>query len=222
MPNIKYCVWDVGQVVRRFSLKPLDEMMKNLTSNPETYAQTGGVLKFDYKPVMKGEDSFEECCRKMADFCKVNWNDGLTEQIDQALHEGNGAFFEETKQVMKALKAKGIDNCMLSNALPNLAETGNVFGLVDKDKVFCSFELGLLKPNPKIYETVREKLGCQFEEMAFVDNKPQNVAAAVGLGIKGIVFQKETIAQEMAVITGSLDLRPGNEYLNMRIKQGGR
>lgn len=218
--TVKYCVWDVGQVVRRFSLQPLDKLMRNLSELPEQYAESGGVLKFDYKPVMKGEESFEKCCRRLADFCGVNWNDGLTKQIDQALHDGNGAFFEETKQVMAALKKKKIANCMLSNALPNLVDTGNVFGLVEDIHVFCSFDLGLLKPDPKIYETVRERLKCRFEEMIFVDDKPQNVVSAANLGIKGIVFKSETIVAEVEALAGSLDLLEGNEYFNRRIKRG--
>ncbi len=220
--TVKYCVWDVGQVVRRYSLQPLDKLMRSQSSNLQLYEQTGGVLKFDYKPFMKGKENFAVTCHKLADFCGVSWNDELPEKINQAFHDGNGTFFEETKLVMAALKAKGITNCMLSNALPNLASTGNVFGLVEEDKVFCSFELGLLKPDPKIYQTVREKLDCRFEEMIFVDDKPQNVAAAAELGIKGVVFDRNTIVKDITGLVKGLDLLPKNEYLFSRNKQGGR
>ena len=49
-----------------------------------------------------------------------------------------------------------------------------------------------MKPDPRIYEVVREKLGCAFGEILFIDDKPANVEAAKALGINALVFNDET------------------------------
>jgi putative hydrolase of the HAD superfamily len=51
------------------------------------------------------------------------------------------------------------------------------------EHVFVSAELGLVKPDPAIYERVMAELGVTPEETAFVDNKLVNADAAAELGI---------------------------------------
>ncbi len=91
-----------------------------------------------------------------------------------------------------------IENCILSNALPLLSETAPA--QVKKEYRFASFDLKLLKPNPEIYEEVRRRLGCQFDEMIFIDDKEKNVQSAAKLGIHGIVFDKSTIRTQCEAI----------------------
>jgi putative hydrolase of the HAD superfamily len=56
------------------------------------------------------------------------------------------------------------------------------------ERVFVSAELGLVKPDPQIYLEVARELGISPEEMVFIDNKQENVDAAVALGITGHHF----------------------------------
>jgi len=51
-----------------------------------------------------------------------------------------------------------------------------------------SYQLGIAKPDPAIYRYALEKLGTQPAETLFVDDKAENVDAAVALGMEGIVF----------------------------------
>lgn len=56
------------------------------------------------------------------------------------------------------------------------------------ERIFVSAELGLLKPDPAVYQKVAQELGITMEQMIFVDNKPVNVDAAVALGATGHHF----------------------------------
>jgi putative hydrolase of the HAD superfamily len=56
------------------------------------------------------------------------------------------------------------------------------------ERVFVSAELGLVKPDPKIYLEVARELGISPAEMVFIDNKQENVDAAVALGVTGHHF----------------------------------
>ena len=54
--------------------------------------------------------------------------------------------------------------------------------------VFISGETGYLKPHSEAFENVLRTMGVDASETLFIDDNPQNVAAAIELGIQGIVF----------------------------------
>ena len=56
------------------------------------------------------------------------------------------------------------------------------------DVLVWSYQLGIAKPDPAIYRYALEKLGTQPAETLFIDDKAENVDAAVALGMKGIIF----------------------------------
>ena len=57
------------------------------------------------------------------------------------------------------------------------------------DLIIYSHEVGVEKPDRRIYELTCERLGVQPAEMIFLDNLETNVAAARELGIHAILFQ---------------------------------
>ena len=195
---IKYCVWDVGQVVYPFSLDYLDEWAFSKTVDKADFQNKGGVKTFDYNPYMLGKEDDAVFCENLCLEYNIPFEKQMVFEISQALHQGVGKFFDETIETMKILSQKGIQNCILSNALPMLEDTAA--HLVAKNYLFTSYQLGLLKPNPEIYEKVRQSLGCGFEEIIFVDDKERNVLSAKNLGIHGIVFNPKTIKNDCELI----------------------
>ena len=57
------------------------------------------------------------------------------------------------------------------------------------DDMIISAEVGLAKPDPKIYRIAANKLGVKLEETIFIDDMPENVAVAESIGMVGIHFQ---------------------------------
>jgi putative hydrolase of the HAD superfamily len=96
---------------------------------------------------------------------------------------------------MDELRKQNIEICLLSNALPNLIDTADF--LTNRENIFVSYELRLLKPDLEIYKKVMEKLNATPEEIVFIDDKPKNVDAAKSLGIHGIVFNQQTIIDKI-------------------------
>jgi putative hydrolase of the HAD superfamily len=47
---------------------------------------------------------------------------------------------------------------------------------------------GYLKPHPRLYELMAERLGVGFEQMVFVDDQMANIRGAEALGITSVVF----------------------------------
>ena len=195
MGKIKFAIFDVGQVCYPFSLKPLNDFCMLNTSDKCDFNNKKGISSFDYKPFMLGKINFKEFCEDLCRHCNIGYSDDLIVKIDEKLHQGVGEFFEETIEVMAHLKEINIVCCLLSNALPNLADTAK--NLVAYDKVFVSYELGLLKPDIRIYEKVLKILRAVPEEVIFIDDKIGNVEAAKSIGINGIVFSRENIANDI-------------------------
>lgn len=84
---------------------------------------------------------------------------------------------------------------LISNAWSGLREVLRRLGLLDLfDVVVISAEVGLLKPDPRIYRLALERLQVPPPMAAFVDDLPENVEAARALGLYGIRFQETEAA----------------------------
>jgi len=79
------------------------------------------------------------------------------------------------------------------------------------DAVVISGEVGMRKPEPRIYHHVLDLLDLPASTCVFVDDLPANVEAAVGVGMVGVVHRNyEETAGELAGLFG-LDLHDGDE-----------
>jgi glucose-1-phosphatase len=56
------------------------------------------------------------------------------------------------------------------------------------DRIFLSFELGLIKPDKQIYNLVARELGVAEHEIFYTDDRPELVETAKSLGFEGCVF----------------------------------
>lgn len=60
------------------------------------------------------------------------------------------------------------------------------------DEYVLSFEEGIMKPHPRIYLEVLRKAGVEARECVFIDDRKENIQAATGVGIKGVLFEPQT------------------------------
>lgn len=198
MAKIKYCIWDVGNVIYNYTLEPLHNWCEKHTADPEIFQRKKG--RFSYNDYMKGLVSYPDLCRQICDFYAVPYQENYNIEINKALHRGIKDYFPQTRQMQEELQQQGIQNCILSNALPILAGNNKAADLIPPERQFCSFDLGLLKPDPEIYKAVRQKLNCRFDELIFVDDKAKNTQAAAELGINAITFNPQTIRRDIQKI----------------------
>jgi len=57
------------------------------------------------------------------------------------------------------------------------------------DGIVVSGEIGLIKPDARIYQHLLERFGLQAEDCVFIDDSAANVAGAEVVGITGLHFQ---------------------------------
>jgi putative hydrolase of the HAD superfamily len=96
-----------------------------------------------------------------------------------------------TVQLMEDVKTAGLKLGILSNMptdfLAFLRANVPVFRLCDQSVFSC--EVGSVKPETKIYETLLSALGDSPEQVAFFDDLPRNVAKAAELGIRAFLWK---------------------------------
>jgi putative hydrolase of the HAD superfamily len=97
----------------------------------------------------------------------------------------------DTVALMEDIKAGGYALGILSNMPQDFLvwarESLPVFRLPDVGIFSC--EIGSIKPEIAMYETLLHALSCKPEEVVFFDDIPVNVEAACSVGIRGLVWQ---------------------------------
>lgn len=117
----------------------------------------------------------------------------------------------EVLDVLEDLEARGERLAVLSNmpAAMVVQFAGAPWTRLVRHSFFSS-SLRLVKPAPAIFEHVLAGLRAAPGQVTFVDDSPENVAAARSLGIRGLLFDPSSdlsrvLAQSLAVSPASRD-----------------
>lgn len=112
-------------------------------------------------------------------------------QLDELEHDfwSGDRLNEQLVEFIKALRPR-YRTVILSNAWSGAREVFTHEYKLDRvvDEIFISSELGLVKPDPRIYRLVTERMDVRPEECIFLDDFTENVAAAQQAGMKAILF----------------------------------
>lgn len=122
--------------------------------------------------------------------------DITVEELNEILDEANATMriIPEQIEYIQELKKK-YKIALLSNFTSGLGDfLQNMFKIYHLfDVVVSSHDVKMVKPNSDIYHYTLKQLGVAPEEAVFIDDRQENVTAAVQLGMRGILF--ETFAQ---------------------------
>jgi glucose-1-phosphatase len=91
---------------------------------------------------------------------------------------------------IKSLKSR-FKTGLLSNAWDNLRRViTETWKFADAfDEMVISAEVGIAKPDPRIYQLAVQRLGVLPQEAIFVDDFPHNIQSAQEVGLHGILFK---------------------------------
>ncbi len=93
-------------------------------------------------------------------------------------------------KIVNKLRQKNYKLAILSNSIESLVRVNYKMGIYKdfKIKVF-SHQVGIIKPDPKIYKLTLKKLQLEPKETVFIDDKIENVIAAKKLGMNSLLFK---------------------------------
>ena len=186
MKKYKTIIFDLGAVILNISYKnTIDEFTKLGIKNAETFyskrVQTELFNKIETGKI--SNNTFLKALQKETKNAKINqvkmaWNSMLLDLPTERL------------QLIKKLKDNNViyllsnTNSIHINALKE--QLGNKQWLAFCklfDKMYLSHELGLRKPDTKIFEYILKEQKLKAEEVFFIDDSPQHIASAKKLGI---------------------------------------
>ncbi|MCU0496528.1 MAG: HAD family phosphatase [Anaerolineae bacterium] len=90
---------------------------------------------------------------------------------------------------IRELRERGHTIALLSNDSPALIDKLRDLAILELfDPLVISALIGVMKPAPPAYQYVLTALGRPAQETIFIDDMPDNIAAAQALGIHGLLY----------------------------------
>ncbi|WP_235939320.1 haloacid dehalogenase type II [Bradyrhizobium hipponense] len=94
--------------------------------------------------------------------------------------------FPEVQSVLKQLKAAGLKTAILSNGTPAMLDSAVKNARIDSllDAVLSVEEVGVYKPDPRVYQLAVDQLGIPASQISFQSSNGWDAYAASSFGMK--------------------------------------
>ncbi len=193
---MKLAIFDLGQVCIHTHYERSYEAWEKLAGLPQNSIPRTALEVEEHYRYERGESD----CRSFAAwFCE---RFSLSLSYEQWVEGWNAMFhgvIGPTETVVRGLRDQGVRLAILSNT--NLChyrcwsqDYADFVGLFDQ--LYVSHEMGLRKPDPKIYETLLQREGVAAGDAVFFDDKIENIEAARACGIDSIHCTAEESAYD--------------------------
>jgi putative hydrolase of the HAD superfamily len=108
-------------------------------------------------------------------------------------------FREEMWSLVKRFRARGARTAILSNGGPEVTAGLRARRRLEEwfDVVIVSCEVGVCKPDPRIYQLCLSRLDVEPGEALFVDDRVENVQAAAALGLQTVHYTGDHLLPEI-------------------------
>ena len=185
--SIQAVIWDVGGVLLRTEDRgPRTALARRFGMTYEEIDE----LVFGCETALQAAEGkidvsahWENVCRQL----------NLPPEEASTLQEsfwGGDRMDEELVTFIRGLRPR-YRTALLSNAWSDMRSVlDRKWKILDAfDDVFISSEIGLVKPDPRIYIYVAEKMGIEPGQAVFIDDFKENVDRALKVGFHGVHFQ---------------------------------
>lgn len=175
---IRAVVFDLGEVLAS-PPSLLETIAERIGVTPEAAGARYWVGRAEYDAGASDEDYWGA----FLDGVGVAAAPGLIEAV-AALDAGLWAELRPAAaQLLRDCRAAGVSVAVLSNAPHSMEVAAQAAPWrADIDHLFVSATLGVVKPDPRIYRHAAAELGLDGPEIAFVDDRQENVDGALEAG----------------------------------------
>lgn len=200
---IKNVIFDLGNVLLTFS--PVEYLRTKIADEDKVQQVYHEIfLSEEWLMLDRGIITEKEAVRRI-----IQRNPANGQFIELAMNRWYDSLvpIEETVNILKEVKAKGIRTYILSNfhllAYNNVSSKYDFFQYFDEGII--SYSVNLLKPEKEIYDSLIARCGIDPAESIFIDDTKVNIEAAEQLGFKAIWFDTPKALQADLLKWGILD-----------------
>ena len=194
--RIKNIIFDLGDVILNIDVPLASSSFGKLSGRQQHEILTLFKEKELFRLFETGlvdEDAFRNMIRELLEF--PDWSEEIIDTAwNSLLLDIPPARIELIKELGKNYRLFLLSNTSsihikqvnkILHAATGIEKLDDLF-----EKVYLSYEMGLMKPDPAIYLQVLEESGLVAEETLFLDDNADNITAASKLGIDTILVQK--------------------------------
>lgn len=141
-------------------------------------------------PLLLGRISPDEWVEAIVSGLAGRVDEVRARELGRALARAPFRADEEVVAVLRRVRAR-VPLVLVTNATLQLEDDLAALGIGDlADHVVSSAVEGVAKPDPEIYRIAAARAGVPLDRCLFVDDRQENVDAAVALGMKGVLFRE--------------------------------
>lgn len=137
--------------------------------------------------ITKGKSSLVDFWKEVLE--ELNKQDKLSNVLDYIENKPKGEINEEMVSIIAKLKNSGLKVGLLSN---ETVEGGDKIRQTEVAKYFdvilISAEVGLMKPENKMFELLISKLGIKPDELIFIDDAEKSLSKSTEIGFTPVLF----------------------------------
>lgn len=182
---IKVVFFDAGGVLHVSNTAVGDDLRKELHLSAQQIQQI-----FSYYVPLIGtgkmtEDQFWQAAKEEFAIRDVSASEHLlTRTFITTLQKMPGVY-----EYLDELKSQGVAVGLLTNVTPQFADILDLAGHYDPFELrILSYEVGIWKPDPAIYNYALNKAAVSPDEAVLIDDQVPNIVAADAIGMHGITF----------------------------------
>ncbi|MEO3429761.1 haloacid dehalogenase type II [Pelagibius sp. CAU 1746] len=123
--------------------------------------------------------------------------------------------YEEVKSTLQTLKANGLQTAILSNGSPRMLEAAVESAGLDRllDASLSVEEVGIYKPDPRVYQLTLDRLGVKKQEVCFLSSNGWDAKGAAHFGFRVAWINRfnrevERLPGDLATVIHRLDDLP--------------
>ncbi|MFF5130879.1 HAD family hydrolase [Streptomyces syringium] len=187
---------DLDNVIRFYDMAPLAELERAAGLAEGTTARVAYAPEIDL-PLLLGKITKEEWVGSIASALSGQVPLAYARELGMALAD---APFRADDAVVALLcrVRRHMPLVLVTNATLELERDLESMGLADlADHVVSSARVGVAKPDREIYEIAAERAGVAANRCLFVDDRLENVQAAITLGMTGAHYHEPADLQKV-------------------------
>jgi len=188
--NINYVTFDLFGTLINFGVQyhPFRQLLKWARENGRP------VRSDDARTVMTINGGFEAISRELG----INPPNDLLRKLEEdiARELSSLALFDDAMSVISSLQSRNIRIAVCSNlAQPYGAIINTLLSDVDVE-LFLSYELGTIKPETQMYESILQRFNCAPDECLFIgDTYDADYVGPISVGMRALHLARKGVTQ---------------------------